>query len=59
MGTHRYAFLLFQQATQEPLQVNDPSGGKPTGRKHFNTRHFAEKHGLGVPVAATYFLSHK
>lgn len=58
-GTHRYAFLLFKQPNQEPLQVSDPSGGESMGRKGFNTRSFAEKHGLGHPVAATFFLSHK
>lgn len=59
IGTHRYAFLLFEQPNQEPLQVEDPSGGQKDGRKNFNTRQFAKKYGLGDPVAATYFLSHK
>ena len=59
IGTHRYAFLLFEQPNQSPLQVTDPSGGRSDGRKNFNTRQFAKKYGLGDPVAATYFLSHK
>lgn len=59
IGTHRYAFLLFEQPNQEPLQINDPSGGQKNGRKNFNSRQFAEQYGLGDPVAATYFLSHK
>jgi len=50
--------MLFEQHNQEPMQVQDPAQGR-MGRKQFNTRKFAEKHDLNMPVAATYFLSHK
>ncbi|PRW18387.1 MOTHER of FT and TF 1-like [Chlorella sorokiniana] len=59
IGTHRYVFLLYQQPNQEPLQVSDPSGGDPSKRAKFNTRKFAAAHGLGDPVAVTWFNSHK
>ena len=59
VGTHRYAFLLFQQPSQEPLQVADPSGGKAMGRAHFSTKKFAHHHSLGDPVCVAWFLSHK
>lgn len=49
--------MLFRQPNQEPLQVEDPSGGHGGGRKHFNTRTFAQEHNLKDPVAVTYFLS--
>ena len=42
-----------------PRQVADPSGGKQMGRANFNTRKFAAQHGLGDPVALTWFNSHK
>lgn len=51
--------MLFKQPNQEPMQVQDPSGGDHMGRKLFHTRRFAEEHNLGNPVAATFFLSHK
>lgn len=59
IGNHRYAFLLFQQPSQEALQAADPSEGKVMGRAHFSTKKFASHHGLGDPVSAAWFLSHK
>lgn len=59
IGTHRYVFMLFQQPNQEPLQVEDPSGGDPMGRAKFSTKKFAQAHNLGDPVAVTWFKSHK
>lgn len=59
VGTHRYAFLAFEQPGGGPLAAEDPTKGEKMGRAHFSTRAFAKQHGLGDPVAACYFLSHK
>lgn len=59
MGTHRYAFLLFQQHHPEPVRPFRATHGRRADRKGFNTRQFAKEHDLGLPVAATWFLSHK
>ncbi|GAB4820451.1 hypothetical protein N2152v2_007497 [Parachlorella kessleri] len=56
IGTHRYVFMLFKQPNQEPIQAEEPTGGK---RAHFNTREFAKKYNLGDPVSVVYFNSHK
>ncbi|KAF8390152.1 hypothetical protein HHK36_024674 [Tetracentron sinense] len=49
LGIHGFVFVLFQQTT--PL----PSVELPTSRFNFNTRAFADKLGLGLPVAGIYF----
>lgn len=54
IGIHRYIFVLFKQPSEHPLLVTPP----PV-RKNFSTRNFAELHGLGLPVAATYFNAAK
>lgn len=54
IGIHRYIFVLFKQPTGKPLLVTAPSV-----RNNFNTRTFAVEHGLGFPVAATYFNAGK
>ncbi|XP_024370999.1 protein MOTHER of FT and TFL1 isoform X2 [Physcomitrium patens] len=54
IGIHRYIFVLFKQPTGKPLLVTAPSV-----RNNFNTRTFAVEHGLGFPVAATYFNAAK
>lgn len=59
VGTHRYIFLLYQQPFQEPLQADDPSGGDAGKRSSFKVKHWAKEHGLGDPVAVTWFNSHK
>ncbi len=53
IGIHRYIFVLFKQPCG-PLIICPP----PT-RNNFNTRNFAAEHGLGLPVAATYFNAQK
>ncbi|CAM6029249.1 unnamed protein product [Sphagnum balticum] len=53
IGIHRYIFVLFKQPCG-PLIVCPP-----TTRNNFNTRNFAAEHGLGLPVAATYFNAQK
>ncbi|OMO65020.1 Phosphatidylethanolamine-binding protein PEBP [Corchorus olitorius] len=54
-GIHRYILALFKQeraAAAGGIQL-------PNGRANFNTRQFAAQNGLGLPVAALYFNSHK
>ncbi|KAK1281175.1 Protein MOTHER of FT and TF 1 [Acorus gramineus] len=53
VGIHRYVFVLFQQ------KVPGNAIAPPMGRPNFNTRAFAAQHGLGLPVATTYFNSQK
>ncbi|WCJ26918.1 PEBP (phosphatidylethanolamine-binding protein) family protein [Euphorbia peplus] len=53
-GIHRYVFALFKQGSG--LMGRSRS---PEVRSNFSTRHFAAQHGLGLPVAAVYFNSHK
>ncbi|KAG0613056.1 hypothetical protein M758_6G073300 [Ceratodon purpureus] len=54
IGIHRYIFALFKQPSGQPLLVTPPPM-----RNNFNTRSFAVEHGLGLPVAATYFNAAK
>ncbi|KAL5545011.1 hypothetical protein UlMin_008795 [Ulmus minor] len=53
VGIHRYALVLFKQ--KEALGEVE----KPEKRANFRTRIFAETHGLGLPVATTYFNAQK
>lgn len=53
VGIHRYILLLFKQ-TASGIVVD-----RPPARNNFNTRVFAERHSLGLPVAAVYFNAHK
>jgi len=54
IGIHRYIFVLYRQPSEQPLLVTPPPM-----RNNFNTRRFAVEHGLGLPVAATYFNAAK
>ncbi|KAH8360221.1 hypothetical protein KR093_011449 [Drosophila rubida] len=53
-GLHRYIFLLYRQnqKIEESMHIDKRTR---TGRLNFNTRQFAEKHGLGEPIAANYY----
>nr|WGZ76174.1 phosphatidylethanolamine-binding protein [Solanum melongena] len=53
-GRHRYVFTLFRQREAEQVPHKPPPG-----RSNFKTRQFASDNGLGLPVAALYFISHK
>lgn len=48
IGIHRYVIALFQQKGRQTVVP-------PRSRHRFNTRHFAQNNGLGLPVAAVYF----
>lgn len=50
-GDHRYTFLLFDQGKRKITQPAVKSRGK------FKVAQFAEKHGLGAPVAGNMFIS--
>lgn len=47
-GVHRYIFLLFPQEGEVKVDTPPP-------RPKFTTQKFADEHGLGPPVAATFF----
>jgi phosphatidylethanolamine-binding protein (PEBP) family uncharacterized protein len=49
-GSHRYAFLLFEQ-TEEAIKPDTPDT-----RGDYSARKFAKTNGL-TPVGATYFLA--
>lgn len=53
IGIHRYVFVLFQQQAPATMVTAPPT------RANFNTRAFAARYGLGLPVAAVYFNAHK
>ncbi|KAF7101755.1 hypothetical protein CFC21_102998 [Triticum aestivum] len=59
LGIHRYVLVLFQQKAR----VLAPAPGGDTAasamRARFSTRAFAERHDLGLPVAAMYFNAQK
>ncbi|KAI9122021.1 hypothetical protein K1719_006710 [Acacia pycnantha] len=53
IGIHRYVFVLFKQNRRQCVRA--PSVSSSSSRDHFNTRDFAAKNDLGLPVAAVYF----
>lgn len=53
-GTHRYVFLLYEQPTEELLQVPAPES-----IANFSARDFSAEYELGEPIAVTYFTSAK
>ncbi|KAK9741305.1 hypothetical protein RND81_03G096400 [Saponaria officinalis] len=54
VGIHRYILVLFEQ-TQILGSLMEP----PITRANFNTRLFARRYGLGLPVATVYFNAQK
>jgi len=54
-GLHRYTFFLFGHSNK--IEVKDAviPNTTPTGRRSFNTFQYAQKHGLGSPLAWNYF----
>lgn len=55
-GIHRYVFVAFKQTGGAAEGVEAEAEER---RANFNTRQFASKHGLALPVAAIYFNSQK
>ncbi|WVZ80844.1 hypothetical protein U9M48_028290 [Paspalum notatum var. saurae] len=58
VGIHRYVVVVFQQKAR----VTAPPALAPeaeAARVRFSTRAFADRHGLGLPVAAMYFNAQK
>ncbi|KGN57356.1 CEN-like protein 1-like [Cucumis sativus] len=53
IGIHRYVFVLFKQRGRQTVRLSSSSSS--SSRANFNTRHFSEANGLGLPVAAVYF----
>ncbi|GJN28865.1 hypothetical protein PR202_gb17037 [Eleusine coracana subsp. coracana] len=54
LGIHRYVMVLYQQRSRLVAPVPTASG-VDAARARFSTRAFADRHGLGLPVAAMYF----
>ncbi|XP_074289734.1 protein MOTHER of FT and TFL1 [Silene latifolia] len=54
VGIHRYILVLFEQK-----QLLGSLMEVPSSRANFNTRLFANRHGLGLPVATVYFNAQK
>eukprot|EP00761_Pharyngomonas_kirbyi_P002442 gb/GECH01002446.1/.p1 GENE.gb/GECH01002446.1/~~gb/GECH01002446.1/.p1 ORF type:complete len:214 (+),score=53.57 gb/GECH01002446.1/:1-642(+) len=59
-GVHRYCVALFQQPSgkrlknlRETRRLEEEGGSK--ARAHWSLKEFAERHGLGLPVAFTVF----
>lgn len=58
-GIHRYVFVAFKQSSGEEEVEADAEEEAQENRANFNTRLFASKHALALPVAAIYFNSQK
>ncbi|KAJ3700742.1 hypothetical protein LUZ61_004447 [Rhynchospora tenuis] len=59
LGIHRYVLVLFQQKVRVSVASIELPPETVETRAHFNTRDFADRHDLGMPVAAVYFNSQK
>ncbi|XP_028805332.1 protein MOTHER of FT and TFL1 homolog 2-like [Neltuma alba] len=55
-GIHRYVFVAFKQREGSLAGVE---ACLPEERANFNTRNFASKHALALPVAVVYFNSQR
>nr|AHY23236.1 flowering locus T [Agapanthus praecox subsp. orientalis] len=53
LGIHRYVLVLFRQKAGLPVIT------PPESRANFNTRYFAARYDLGLPVATVYFNAQK
>ncbi|GJM99863.1 hypothetical protein PR202_ga17002 [Eleusine coracana subsp. coracana] len=53
LGIHRYVMVLYQQKSR--VAAPAPAAGADAARARFSTRAFADRHELGLPVAAMYF----
>ncbi|XP_036325215.1 protein D3-like [Rhagoletis pomonella] len=54
-GLHRYVFLLYKQPKKLEFNEARLTNKSANGREKFSTKKFAEKYGLGVPVAGNFF----
>jgi phosphatidylethanolamine-binding protein len=61
VGIHRYVMVLYQQKShvETPDQLAPAEADAATTRSRFSTRAFADRHDLGLPVAAMYFNAQK
>ncbi|RLM42320.1 hypothetical protein C2845_PMPSC056049 [Panicum miliaceum] len=55
VGIHRYVMVVFQQKAR----MTAPPARAEAARVGFTTRAFADRHDLGLPVAAMYFNAQK
>ncbi|XP_053946672.1 protein D2-like [Anastrepha ludens] len=54
-GLHRYVFLLYKQAGKLEFLEERVGNNSRNGRPKFRAAGFAEKYGLGEPVAANFY----
>ncbi|TVU11351.1 hypothetical protein EJB05_44933 [Eragrostis curvula] len=57
VGIHRYVMVVYQQKAR--IAPPSPPAGVDAARVRFSTRAFADRHDLGLPVAAMYFNAQK
>ena len=58
IGKHRYIFLLYKQPSGKISSDDKPvSNRSREGRIKFRTEEFAERNGLGSPVAGNFYLA--
>ncbi|CAA0818412.1 Protein MOTHER of FT and TF 1 [Striga hermonthica] len=55
VGIHRYILVLFRQHTRLGIGILEA----PQSRSNFNTRAFAQRFNLGMPVCTVYFNAHR
>ncbi|XP_011182662.1 protein D3 [Zeugodacus cucurbitae] len=54
-GLHRYVFLLYKQPKKLEFSEIHLTNTSAKGREKFSTKNFADKYGLGIPVAGNFF----
>jgi phosphatidylethanolamine-binding protein len=57
VGIHRYVMVVYQQKSR--VAPPPPAEADAAARARFSTRAFADRHDLGLPVAAMYFNAQK
>ncbi|KAL6592711.1 hypothetical protein ACP70R_001872 [Stipagrostis hirtigluma subsp. patula] len=57
VGIHRYVLVAYQQKAR--VAAPAPGAQAESARARFSTRAFADRHDLGLPVAAMYFNAQK
>uniref|UniRef100_A0ACD5ZVW8 Uncharacterized protein n=1 Tax=Avena sativa TaxID=4498 RepID=A0ACD5ZVW8_AVESA len=58
LGIHRYVLVLYQQKARVAAPAA-PGADAASVRARFSTRAFADRHDLGLPVAAVFFNAQK
>lgn len=59
VGIHRYVLVVYQQKARVTPPAALAPGAEVAARARFSNRAFADRHDLGLPVAAMYFNAQK